>query len=84
MQYLDRFSDWQKRAAFISAAKLARSVSPDDKAMHQQSFEALLFEVVSARQTFVEQSGRFSRHVRLENILFAFDRLLATLKSGGY
>lgn len=78
--FLDRFEDWNHRAARASAAILSHVTTEPEKVTHRDELARLRAEVEAAHAQFLTTIAGHPPHSRIDDVDAAFERLLSALR----
>ena len=78
--FMDRFPDWNHRAARASATILSHVTLPEEKQEHRRLLDDLNAEVEAAYAQFEAIVAGHPYHSRIADIRAAFERLLVILQ----
>lgn len=77
--FLDRFEDWNQRAARASAAILSRAPNDEEKSQYRADLAELRAEVEASYTEFTQVTAGQPRHSRIDDVANAFERMLSVL-----
>lgn len=79
--FMNRFEDWNQRAAYAGAAILSLAGNPDEQSQHLANLAALRDEIETSYVEFKKVTTDQPRNSRIDDVANAFERLLSVLKA---